>query len=112
MNAPTTPNATTIVKAFPQDANVPSAVVTGSSYLTGHQPSSGTIDRMPDDGHLPMPRPDPERIDLGRIQSHLEFLTERVERFRKDQVLKPLYTMVGSAAIVIAWIELFWRHCL
>jgi len=25
---------------------------------------------------------------------------------------KPLYVMVGSAGIVIAWIELFWRHCL
>jgi hypothetical protein len=39
--------------------------------------------------------------------------TERlvVTRFRKEQVLKPLYT-IGSAAIVIAWIELFWRHCL
>jgi hypothetical protein len=33
-----------------------------------------------------------------------------MERFRKEQALKPVYTMVGSAAIVIAWIELFWRH--
>jgi hypothetical protein len=44
----------------------------------------------------------------------LEFLIERVLRLptRKEQALKPLYIMVGSAAIVIAWIELFWRHCL
>jgi len=31
---------------------------------------------------------------------------------RQEQALKPLYVIVGSAAIVIAWIELFWRHCL
>jgi hypothetical protein len=37
---------------------------------------------------------------------------EQVTRFLKEQALKPLYTMVGSAGIVIAWIELFWRHCL
>jgi hypothetical protein len=35
-----------------------------------------------------------------------------VEQHRGEQALKPLYTMIGSAAIVIAWIELFWRHCL
>jgi len=32
---------------------------------------------MPDDYHPPMPRHDPERVDLGRIQSDLEFLIER-----------------------------------
>ena len=37
----------------------------------------------------------------------LEYLIKRVERFSRGQALKPLYTMVGSAAIVIAWIELF-----
>jgi len=44
----------------------------------------------------------------------LEFLTERVSRLptRKEQALKPPCMMVGSAAIVTAWIELFWRHCL
>jgi len=46
------------------------------------------------------------------IKAHLEFLIERVERNRREQALKPLYTMIGSAAIVIAWIEFFWRHCL
>jgi hypothetical protein len=34
-----------------------------------------------------------------RIKANLEFLIERGERFRKKQALKPLYTMVGSAAI-------------
>ena len=67
---------------------------------------------MPDDHHPLTPRRNPEGIDLAAIKSDLEFLLERVERFRKEQVLKPLYTMVGSAAIVIAWIELFWRHYL
>ena len=64
---------------------------------------------MPDDYHPPMPRRNPEDIDLGAIETDLEFLIERFERFRREQTLKPLYTMVGSAAIIIAWIELFRR---
>jgi hypothetical protein len=67
---------------------------------------------MPDDLHSLMPRRNPEDIDLGAIKADLEFLIDRFTRFRKEQALKPLYTMIGSAAIVIAWIELFWRHCL
>ena len=67
---------------------------------------------MPDDYHQLMPRRNPEDIDLAAIKADLEFLIERGERFRKEQTLKPLYTMVGSAAIVVGWIELFWRHCL
>jgi hypothetical protein len=59
-----------------------------------------------------MPRWNPEDIDLGAIKADLEFLIERVTRVRKEQALKPRYTMIGSAAIVIAWIRLFWRHCL
>jgi hypothetical protein len=66
---------------------------------------------MPDDYHPLMPRRDPERVDLGRMQADIEFLIQRIERLREEQALKPVYTMVGSAAIVIAWIELFWRHC-
>jgi len=69
---------------------------------------------MPDDYHSPMPRRNPEDIDLGAIKADLDFLMERVARLptRQEQALKPLYVMLGSAGIVIAWIELFWRHCL
>ena len=67
---------------------------------------------MPDDHHPLMPRRNPEDIDLAAIKADLEFLIERFERHRREQALKPLYTMIGSAAIVIAWIEIFWRHCL
>ena len=56
---------------------------------------------MPDDYHPPMPRRNPEDIDPGAIKADLEFLIEWVARFRKEQALKPLYTMVGSAGIVI-----------
>ena len=68
---------------------------------------------MPDEYRLTPPRPDPERIDLGAIKTDLEFLIERVSKLptRREQALKPLYVMIGSAGIVIAWIELFWRHC-
>jgi hypothetical protein len=65
---------------------------------------------MPDDHHPLMPRRNPEDIDLGAIKADLEFLIERVTRFHKEQALKPLHIM--GAGIVIAWIELFWRHCL
>ena len=67
---------------------------------------------MPDDYHPPMPRRNPEDIDFGAIKADLKFLIQRIERLREEQALKPVYTMVGSAAIVIAWSELFWRHCL
>jgi hypothetical protein len=67
---------------------------------------------MPDDHHPLMPRRNPEDTNLGAIKTDLEFLIERITRFRKEQALKPFYVMVGSAGIVIAWIELFWRHCL
>ena len=66
---------------------------------------------MPDDHRPLMPRRNPEDIDLGAIKADLEFLIDRTERFRRKQALKPLYVMVGSAAIVIGWLELFWRHC-
>jgi hypothetical protein len=58
------------------------------------------------------PRRNPEDVDHGAIKADLEFLIEQVARLRRQQALKPLYTMVGSAAIVIAWIELFRRVCL
>jgi hypothetical protein len=69
---------------------------------------------MPDDQHPIMPRRNPEDIDLGAIKTDLEFLIDRVARLptRKEQALKPLYVMIGSAGIVIAWIELFRRVCL
>jgi len=69
---------------------------------------------MPDDYLLPTPRRNPEDIDLGAIKADLEFLIERVSRLptRKEQAFKPLYVMIGSAGLVILWIEPFWRHCL
>ena len=67
---------------------------------------------MPDDYHPLMPRRNPENIGLGAIKAYLEFLIERVEQHRREQALKPFYTMISSAAIIIAWIGLFWRRCL
>jgi hypothetical protein len=61
---------------------------------------------MPDDHHPLMPRRNPEDIDLGAIKADLEFPIKQVTRSRNVQGLSPFYTMVGSAAIVIAWIEL------
>jgi hypothetical protein len=49
-----------------------------------------------------------------RIKADLEFLMEQVARLptRKESAFKPLYVMIGSAGLVIAWFEIFWRHCL
>jgi hypothetical protein len=69
---------------------------------------------MPDEHPFALPRRDPEHIDLAAIKTDLEFLMKRVARLptRKELALKPLYVMVGSAGLVIAWIELFRRVCL
>jgi hypothetical protein len=67
------------------------------------------------DDHSPlMPRHNPEDVDLGAIKTDLEFIVERLSKLptRKELALKPLYIMVGSAGLVIAWIELFRRVCL
>jgi hypothetical protein len=67
---------------------------------------------MPDDHHPLMPRRNPEDVDLAAIKADLEFIIEQQSRTRKEQALKPLYVMFGSAGLVIAWIELFRRVCL
>jgi hypothetical protein len=67
---------------------------------------------MPDDHHPMMPRRNPEDLDLAAIKADLEFIIELQSRTRKEQALKPLYVMFGSAGLVIAWIELFRRVCL
>ena len=68
---------------------------------------------MPDDQPF-MPRRDPERIDLGRIHTDLEFLMERLSMLptRKELALRPLYIIAGSAGLVIACNELFRCVCL
>jgi hypothetical protein len=51
---------------------------------------------MPDDHRPLMNRRNPEDVDLGAIKADLEFLIERVTRFRQEQALKPVYTMIGE----------------
>lgn len=72
------------------------------SYAEASQPRDCREPTSPDDYYPLMPRRNPEDIDLGAIKNDLEFLIERVSRLRKEQALKLLYTMIGSAAIVIA----------
>ena len=58
------------------------------------------------------------RDDYAQVMDELDFVKELIARLptSRDQALVPLQTMLGStvlsAAIVIGWIELFWRHCL
>ena len=71
---------------------------------------------------------DPERFilrqaaqaggDFAQVMEELDLVKELLARLptRRDQALVPLKIMSGSAvlstALVIGWIELFWRHCL
>jgi len=58
------------------------------------------------------------RGDFAQVMEELDLVKELLARLptRRDQALVPLKIMSGSAvlstALVIGWIELFWRHCL
>ena len=58
------------------------------------------------------------RDDFAQVMDELDFLKEQLARLstRRDQAFTPLRIMLGSAALsaalVILWLETFWRHCL
>jgi hypothetical protein len=58
------------------------------------------------------------RDDFAQIMDELEFVKSQLVLLptRRDQAFSLLRIMFGSAvlsaALVIGWIELFWRHCL
>ena len=58
------------------------------------------------------------RDDFAQIMDELEFVKAQLAALptRRDQAFTPLRIMFGSAvlsaALVILWLEMFWRHCL
>ena len=58
------------------------------------------------------------RDDFAQVMDELDFVKELIAQFptRRDQAFVPLRTLFGSAvlsaALVILWFEVFWRHCL
>ena len=58
------------------------------------------------------------RDDFAQIMDELDFVKAQLARLptRRDQAFTPLRIMVGSAllsaALVILWLEVFWRHYL
>jgi hypothetical protein len=58
------------------------------------------------------------REDFAQVMDELDFVKELIARLptRRDQAFTPLKIMFGSAfigaALVILWLEAFWRHCL
>jgi len=58
------------------------------------------------------------RDDFAQIMDELDFVKEQLARLptRRDQAFTPLRIMFGSAilsaAFVILWLEVFWRHSL
>jgi hypothetical protein len=58
------------------------------------------------------------RDDFAQVMDELEFVKELIARLptRRDQAFMPMRIILGSAvlsaAIVILWLEMFWRHYL
>ena len=58
------------------------------------------------------------RDDFAQVMDELEFLRMQLARLptRREQAFLPLKIMFGSAviggALVILWLEAFWRHSL
>jgi hypothetical protein len=58
------------------------------------------------------------RDDFAQVMDELELMKSQLARLptRRDQAFTPLRIMFGSAllsaALVILWLEAFWRHCL
>jgi hypothetical protein len=48
------------------------------------------------------------------VDEDLDFIRSQLARLptRRELALRPLYVLIGSAGIVILWIELFHRVCL
>jgi hypothetical protein len=55
---------------------------------------------------------DQTRTDFANIEDQLEAIYARLARMptRMEMARTALGTIVGSAGLVILWIELFWRH--
>ena len=87
-------------------------------YLLSH--SNGDASDMADldPEHFTLRQAAQARDDFAQVMDELDFVKELIARLptRRDQAFVPLkmifWSAVLSAALVIGWIELFWRHCL
>jgi hypothetical protein len=70
--------------------------------------------RMPDEHYLALRQADQARTDFAIIETELEALHARLARMptRADLARAALGIMFCTAVLVIAWFEVFWRHCL
>ena len=71
------------------------------------------VDRMLEE-RLTLRQADQAREDFAMIAEDLDFIKFQLSRLptRRELALRPLYVMLGSAGIVILWIEFFHRICL
>jgi hypothetical protein len=72
---------------------------------------------MPDDEQrlqIALRQADQARTDFAAIESDLEMIMARLARVptRMELARAALGIIFCTAMIVIAWFELFWRHCL
>ena len=71
-----------------------------------------------DPEHSPFVKPPKPWDDFAQIMDELDFVKAQLARLptRRDQAFVPLKIMFGSAviaaALVILWLEAFWRHAL
>jgi hypothetical protein len=70
--------------------------------------------RMSDERTLTLRQADEARADFYEIRSELEVMQAQLARLptRKQLGQAALGISFCSAAIVVLWIEIFWRHCL
>ena len=71
-----------------------------------------------DPAHFTLRQVDALREALAQVMEELDLVKEHLARLptRRDQAFVPLKIMFGSAvlsaALVILWLEVFWRHYL
>ena len=87
-------------------------------YCSSHS-NRGTNDMTDiDPDRFTLRQVDALREDYAQVMEELDLVKELLARLptRREQAFTPLRIMFGSAvlsaALVILWLEMFWRHCL
>ena len=66
---------------------------------------------MPDEHHLPVPRRNPEDINLGAIKTDLEFIMERLSKLptRQEMVRFRIWVALGLCVAALIGVHMWLR---
>jgi hypothetical protein len=69
---------------------------------------------MPDEHPLTLHQADQARADFYAIESDLRVIQAQIARLptRRELAQTALGIIIGTAGLVVGWLELFWRACL